>query len=77
MPAAVVTVVDGDRPGAVDEVVAFCVGAGIALQNPHASHLEDSGMFPDIAEILAFKATVDPYGLCNPRKLRATDPVTV
>ena len=74
LPAAVVTVVDGGRPGAVAEVLAFCDANGIRYQNPHASHLEDSGMFPDIAEVLACKAGIDPLGLCNPRKLRSTDP---
>ena len=54
------------------EVLSFCDASGIRYQNPHATYLEDSGMFPDIDEILAFKARVDPYSLCNPRKLRAS-----
>jgi hypothetical protein len=70
--AAVVTVVDGDRAGSLAEVMAFCDDVGLRYQNPHAPFLEDSGLFPDLREVLAFKERVDPSGLCNPQKLRST-----
>lgn len=71
LPAAVITIREGEAAGAVAEVMGFCRRAGIPFQNPHTNVLEESGLFPDVSEIVAFKAEVDPYNLLNPGRLRS------
>jgi FAD/FMN-containing dehydrogenase len=74
LPAGLIAVVDGSREE-IDRVAAACDELGIRYQNPHTYVLEESGLFPDPAAIVAFARDVDPYGLLNPGKLgaRATE----
>ncbi len=71
LPAAVVALRDGTRPGAFSELVGFCDDAGIVYQNPHVSAVEDNGLFEDVAPIVALKARTDPYNLVHRGRLRS------
>jgi FAD/FMN-containing dehydrogenase len=70
LPAGLIAVVDGSREE-IDRVATACDELGIRYQNPHTYVLEESGLFPDPAAIVAFARDVDPYGLLNPGKLGA------
>lgn len=70
LPAAVATVVQGEDPEILGQVMEFCADEGIQIQNSHTNVIEDSGIFPDPTPIVDFKAEIDPYGLLNPGKLR-------
>lgn len=68
LPAAVLTLVPGDAE-TLKALMAFCDQIGVSYQNPHTFLLEESGLFPDFAPILAFKRRVDPNNLLNPGKI--------
>lgn len=55
------------------EIIQFHEQRGVLIANPHTYLLEDGGMKQVNQEQLAFKQLVDPYGLCNPGKMRAFD----
>lgn len=71
LPASVITIVDGDRPGKVAEVMTYCDEAGIQYQNPHTGVVEDNGLFRDVSRIVELKSRTDPYNLVNTGKLRS------
>ena len=50
----------------------FCDLIAVGYQNPHTFSVAESGLFPDMAPILAFARKVDPYGLLNPGKLHGS-----
>ena len=71
VPAAVITICDGVRTGALLEVMQFCEENKIQYQNPHTAVVEDNGLIKDIPQLVAFKNKVDPYNLLNTGKFRA------
>lgn len=71
VPAPLLTVVPGDREQ-VGKVMRFCDSIGVGYQNPHTFSVEETGMFPDFAPIVAFAKRVDPKGLLNPGKLHGS-----
>lgn len=71
VPAPLVSVVPGSRPQ-IEKVMRFCDGIGVGYQNPHTFSVAESGLFPDMAPILAFARKVDPHGLLNPGKLHGS-----
>jgi hypothetical protein len=71
LPAPVLALVPGER-AFIDAVMDFCASIGVSYQNPHTFVLEESGMFPDFDQIVAFKRQTDPKGLLNPGKMRTT-----
>jgi FAD/FMN-containing dehydrogenase len=44
---------------------------GCMINNPHIFKLEDGGRFDPEGQKMAFRASVDPFGLLNPGKLRS------
>ena len=68
LPRVTMTLVEG-RKSFVEAVMAFCDALGIAYRNVNTFVLEESGVFPHIDRILAFKRRVDPKGLLNPGKV--------
>jgi FAD/FMN-containing dehydrogenase len=56
----------------IDEVIAFCEEIGVHVANPHSYVVKEGGMVKDIATVVAFKRTTDPFGLLNPGKLEGT-----
>lgn len=74
LPASVISIVDGERPGELETVMRFCDETGIRYQNPHTSVIEDNGLFERTLPLLRrFKARVDPHNLLNPGKFRSVD----
>ncbi len=73
LPAAVITIVTGGDEDAVARTMTVCDDVGVRYQNPHTSVIEDSGMFPDVGDLVAAKQRFDPNGLLNPGKLRAAE----
>jgi hypothetical protein len=71
LPAAVVSLRDGATPGKVEEVLGFCDEIGLQYQNSHTNVIEDNGLFPDVAPIVALKSEADPYDLLNRGRLRS------
>jgi hypothetical protein len=71
LPAAVVSLRDGATPGKVEEVLGFCDEVGLQYQNSHTNVIEDNGLFPDVAPIVALKSEADPYDLLNRGRLRS------
>jgi FAD/FMN-containing dehydrogenase len=67
LPAGLLALPDGTSR-LLDDVIACCEEIGVSCQNPHTSVLEDTGLFPDISSIHAFKRLVDPTGVLNPGK---------
>jgi hypothetical protein len=68
LAASLLTLVPGDET-AVRELMKVCDEIGMWYQNPHTFRLDENGLFPDFAQILAFKRRVDPYLLLNPGKI--------
>jgi hypothetical protein len=66
-----VTLRDGATPGKVEEVLGFCDEIGLQYQNSHTNVIEDNGLFPDVAPIVALKSEADPYDLLNRGRLRS------
>jgi hypothetical protein len=72
LPAALCVVRDGDpEHGKLDEVLDFCDENNIRYQNSHTNVIEDSGLFPDVAPIVAMKSEFDPYNLLGRGRLRS------
>jgi hypothetical protein len=71
LPAALCVVNDASAPGSVEEVLRFCDDNNIRYQNSHTNVIEDNGLFPDVAPIVAMKSQFDPYNLLNRGRLRA------
>jgi FAD/FMN-containing dehydrogenase len=59
-------------PREIDEMISFCEAIGVGVANPHSYVVKEGGMVKDIASIVAFKHTTDPFGLLNPGKLDGT-----
>lgn len=70
LPAAVISLRDGSKPGRVEELLRVFDQAGLRFQNSHTNVIEDNGMAGDIAPIVAAKASSDPHALLNPGRLR-------
>ncbi|WP_432825588.1 FAD-binding oxidoreductase [Dactylosporangium sp. CA-092794] len=58
-----------DHGEALDELMAYCQSVGVKVLNPHSYVVEEGGFVGDITQMLALKATCDPYGILNPGKL--------
>jgi FAD binding domain len=72
LPAALCVVRDGDpEHSTLDEVLDFCDENNIRYQNSHTNVIEDSGLFPDVAPIVAMKSEFDPYNLLGRGRLRS------
>jgi len=56
----------------IDAVISFCEEIGVRVANPHSYVVKEGGMVKDIAGVVAFKRTTDPFGLLNPGKLEGT-----
>jgi FAD/FMN-containing dehydrogenase len=56
----------------LNEIISYHEEQGAAIANPHTYILEDGGMKTANPQQLEFKRLVDPYGLMNPGKMRAT-----
>ena len=49
---------------------------GISIADAHAWVLEDSGGYKSAdTDLMKFKREVDPFGICNPGKMRTYVPV--
>src|SRR5207249_11537353 len=59
LPSPLLTLVPGDR-AFVETVMAFCDTIGVTYQNPHTFAVEESGVFPDVEQIIKFARQVDP-----------------
>lgn len=46
---------------------------GVQSANTHTMHVKENGMKPITARERAFRAAMDPHGLCNPGKFEASD----
>lgn len=68
LPAALLTLVPGDE-ASLRHLMAYCSQIQVWYQNPHTFLLEQSGLFPDFSQIIAFKRKVDPKFLLNPGKI--------
>jgi FAD/FMN-containing dehydrogenase len=55
----------------IADIIKYHEENGVLIANPHTYILEDGGMKAINYEQLAFKQTIDPYGLMNPGKMRA------
>jgi hypothetical protein len=55
----------------LNEIMRSFEDDGCFNNNPHIFKLEDGGRFDPDGRKLAFRASVDPYGLMNPGKLRS------
>ncbi|MDX1977345.1 MAG: FAD-binding oxidoreductase [Pseudanabaenaceae cyanobacterium bins.68] len=55
----------------MNQIIEFHEQHGVLIANPHTYLLEDGGMKQVNYDQLRFKQQVDPYGLCNPGKMRA------
>jgi FAD/FMN-containing dehydrogenase len=58
--------------GEIEDVISFCEDIGVGVANPHSYVVKEGGMVKDIAGVVAFKRTTDPFGLLNPGKLEGT-----
>ncbi len=58
-----------DHGETLDELMAYCQSVGVKVLNPHSYVVEEGGFVGDVAQMLALKATCDPYGILNPGKL--------
>lgn len=58
-----------DYTAALDEMIAFCDGLGIRVQNPHSYVVEEGGFVGDTSGFLELKRTCDPFNLLNPGKI--------
>lgn len=70
IPAPVLCIVPGSTT-MLAQVMEACTQSGVTYQNPHTFALEESGLFPRLDALRAFKRRVDPKGLLNPGKLDA------
>jgi hypothetical protein len=59
-------------PREIDAVISYCEEIGVQVANPHSYVVKEGGMVKDIAAVVAFKRTTDPFGLLNPGKLEGT-----
>jgi FAD/FMN-containing dehydrogenase len=59
-------------PREIDAVITFCSEIGVGVANPHSYVVKEGGMVKDIAGVVAFKQSIDPFGLLNPGKLEGT-----
>jgi FAD/FMN-containing dehydrogenase len=59
-------------PREIDAVISYCDEIGVQVANPHSYVVKEGGMVKDIAAVVAFKRTTDPFGLLNPGKLEGT-----
>ncbi len=57
---------------ALEELIAFCVGLGMIVMNPHSFVVEEGGFVGDTTAVLRLKAECDPHGILNPGKLGAS-----
>jgi FAD/FMN-containing dehydrogenase len=71
LPAALCVVPDAAEPGQVEDVLRFCDANNIRYQNSHTNVIEDNGLFPDVAPIVAMKSQFDPYNLINRGRLQS------
>jgi FAD/FMN-containing dehydrogenase len=55
----------------LNEIMKSFEDDGCILNNPHIFKLEDGGRFDAEGRKMAFRQSVDPYGLMNPGKLRS------
>jgi hypothetical protein len=58
-----------DHGESLDALMAYCQSIGVKVLNPHSYVVEEGGFVGEIAQMLALKATCDPYGILNPGKL--------
>ncbi len=57
------------------QIIAECEAMGVAVANPHVYTLEEGARWKLVAaDRLAFKRSVDPYGLLNPGKMASYVP---
>ena len=71
LPAALCVVRNGSEHGKVDEIHAFCDGAGIKYQNAHTNVIEENGLFSNVEPIVRLKSELDPYNLLSRGRLRS------
>lgn len=72
VPAAL-QIVRYSTPDRLHEIIRYHEDQGAFIANPHTYILEDGGRKTIDPIQLAFKETVDPYGLLNPGKMKAWD----
>ncbi|MEG3899257.1 MULTISPECIES: FAD-binding oxidoreductase [unclassified Microcoleus] len=70
--AAALQIVRYTTESRLNEIIRYHEKQGALIANPHTYILEDGGMKSINVEQLQFKELVDPYGLLNPGKMRAS-----
>jgi len=60
----------------LNDIMEIHRGHGIFIADPHIWMLEDSAGYKSAdADLISFKREVDPYGICNPGKMRTYVPL--